>query len=69
MLMCAAGLYLFAANQVVVAAPPRDRCALPPDCLMKSQRGIPVDALSPWPISMSTTESCFKKIMAVDARV
>ncbi|MGB2678185.1 MAG: hypothetical protein WAN12_13965 [Candidatus Acidiferrum sp.] len=30
MLACAAGLYLFAANQVVVAAPPQDRCAFPP---------------------------------------
>jgi hypothetical protein len=28
--ICAVGLYLFAANPVVIAAPPQDRCALPP---------------------------------------
>lgn len=30
LLICAVGLYLFAVNQVVVAASPQDRCALPP---------------------------------------
>ena len=48
-LMCVVSLYLFAANQVVVAAPPQDRCALPPglpDGISKKYPGGRVVALA-----------------------
>ena len=69
-LICAVGLYLFAANQVVVAAPPQDRCALPAglhDEITKKYPGASLVILAD--LSEIQWENCFRKTTVLDARV
>ncbi|SRR6266478_1597337 len=61
-LTCAASLYLLAANQVVVAAPPKDPCSLPPSLRDEMSKKYPGTRL----VSLSDLTDYEKKLFQKD---